>query len=426
MAFFVVVGGPPLTGFARALGAGDLVYGVIMAMPVAGGIVQVFASYFLESTGKRKFIFLFFGFIHRFLWIPIALIPLFVPPSHNAFRIWAVTILITISSTANSIVGVAFSSWMGALVPMETRGRFFSKRTMICTITGAIAGMGAGKLLDLMPGFNGYAIVFVTVALFGAADIFCFIWVKDPPMERKTEKLPFLKLLHLPFTNKNYIKLIVFVSVWCFGVNLAGPFFNVYMLEYLNMDFFTISIFCQLLGNVSTIIFIRSWGRVVDLNGNKPVLALCCSILIILPLMWIFTTPQNYYVVLLINFLAGICWPGYEMTTMNMSIWLAPEENRSIYIACYTLVTSSIGVAIAYVCGGAFLEFVRPFFESMSITFVMGQKLSGYHALFILSGLIRLFALIFLLPRVNEDNSRPPLEIVKNITSAVRNKFLAG
>ena len=42
MAFFVVIQGAPLTGFVRALGADDLIFGIIMAMPVLGGVLDVY------------------------------------------------------------------------------------------------------------------------------------------------------------------------------------------------------------------------------------------------------------------------------------------------------------------------------------------------------------------------------------------------
>lgn len=54
MVFFTITGGFPLTGFARSLGAGDFIYGVLMGLPVVGGMLQVFVSFLLETTRKRK------------------------------------------------------------------------------------------------------------------------------------------------------------------------------------------------------------------------------------------------------------------------------------------------------------------------------------------------------------------------------------
>lgn len=428
-AFFAVIGNPlggaPFTGFIRELGAGDLVYGIIMAMPVVGGILQVFASYFIESTGKRKTLFIIFGLIHRLMWIPIAIIPLLVPMSHKNIIIWSITVLITISTSANSITAVSFWSWMGQLIPMEIRGRYFSRRTMVSTITTVVAGLAVGKFLDIFKGFNGFAIVFVAVAILGAMDILCFFWIKHPPMEIPKEKTPFFKLFSEPFKNKNYMYLVFFVSTWTFGVNFAGPFFNVYMIEHLKMSYLIISLFTQVLASMATIFFIQFWGKLADRYGNKPISRICCTIAVLLPFLWLFATPQNYAILLVMNFISGICWPGLDMANLNMSVWLAPEKNRSIYVACYSLMTATIGIAFAYVCGGAFMEYIRPVLEKLDIPFLLGQKLNGFHLLFIISGLIRLAAITFLLPRVEESSAKPASKVITDTVGTIKARIQA-
>lgn len=419
MSFFSVIGTPigaaPFTGFIRALGAGDLIYGIVMAMPVLGGIIQVFASYYIETTGKRKGLFIVCGFIHRLLWIPIALVPFFFKGTNISYAIWIVTILITVSVSCNYVTSVSFWSWMGALVPSDIAGRFFSRRTMISTITTVITGLVVGKFLDSYSGLDGFAIVFITVALLGSVDILCFFWVKHPKIQVPEQKTPFFTFFKEPFTNKNYMRFVVFVSVWMFGVNFAGPFFNVYMLEHLNMGYLTISIVTQLLSSITTVVSIRYWGRLVDRFGNKPVTKICCTMAVILPFLWLFATPQNYYILFFMNFLSGICWPGLDMANLNLSVWLAPEKNRSIYVAVFALVTATFGVAFAYICGGLFMEVFRPILDISNIPFVLGQKLNAFHLLFIASGLIRLFATYAILPRVKEEGSEEATVLIKSI-----------
>lgn len=422
VSFFVVQTGSPFTGFTRLLGAGDLIYGIIMAMPVVGGVMQVFASYFLENTGKRKAIFIGFASIQRLLWIPVAIIPLIIPPDYNVVRIWAVTVLITISSITGSMSSVAFMSWMGALVPPEIKGRFFSRRMAICTFIGALGGMGAGLLLDAVPGFNGFALLYVIAAILGTLDIVCFFWIKDPPMERPSEKIPFTRLFIEPFSNKNYLRYMIFVSVWNFGVNFSSPFFNVYMLEELRMSYFTITLFAQVLGNLTTVVSVHLWGKVADKYGNKTLLKLCGLLVMPLPILWWFTNPENYWIILFINFMSGLTWPGIDIGILNLSIWLAPEKNRSIYIANYTLVTSLFGIALAYVCGGAFMQYTKPLFEQLSIPFFMGQKLSSYHVMFLLTSFMRLISIVVFLPWVHENDSKDLKVLLRNVAGAIKAK----
>ncbi|MFZ5988678.1 MAG: MFS transporter [Bacillota bacterium] len=409
------VGGPPFTGFMRALGASNFVYGIVMALPVLGAVVQIFASYYIENTGRRKPIFLIFGFIHRLLWIPIALIPLYFNFENKMITIWIITAFITVSAASNSITGVCYFSWMGDLVPMNIRGKFFSKRTAIFTSVGAITSIIIGKYLDTADGLTGYTVIFIIAALFGVSDILCFVWVKDPPMEVSKEKIPLLKLFKVPFSNKNYVRFILYASLWYFGSNMAIPFLNIYMLEYLSLSYFIMFLFIQVVSNLSTILFIIYLGKAVDLYGNKPVQVICCLLLAILQFLWIFASPNNFIIVPIIYFFNGLCMAGFELTVTNLSIWLAPDKNRSIFVANYTLIISVIGIALAYVFGGAYLEFTKPLLDHLNLPFVTGQKFNNFHSLFILSALIRIVAVIVMLPRVNEENSKSPVEIVKNL-----------
>ncbi len=422
--WFTIVNGPALTGFTRQLGAGDLIFSIIMAMPVIGAVIQVFVSFLVESTGKRKSIFLASGLINRVLWIPIASVPFIIDPNQSKVSIWVVTLLIVISGTGNSITSMAFNSWMGALVPHEVKGRFFGRRTMIYTITGGITALISGRLIDAYPGFSGFAIVFIIAAILGITDITLFFWIKDPKMPQPEDKPVFRKLFSEPYKDKNYLRYILFVAFWYFGVNISGPFFNVYMIEELRMNFLLISLFAQVSANVTTIFSIRIWGRLTDKYGSKPVMQLCCSVLFLLPLMWVFVTPESVWMVLVINLLSGIFWPGFELTALNQSIWLSPEKNRSIYIANYTLIVVVIGTGAAYLSGGAFMELTGKAVEALSIPFLNGQMLSSYHLLFMLSGTIRLLVLLLLFKRYKEENSRRAGDILNDAFRPVKARFL--
>lgn len=420
--FFTMVNGAPLTGYLRALGTSDLLYGVIMALPLLGNIAQLPTAYFMETHGHLKTIFMISGFF-RLLWIPITLVPFLIPAINQQQRLATATILIAIWAITNAQVGVTFNSWMGTLVPDGVRGRFFTKRYMIYTIIGALSGLATGKFLDLAPGFTGFAILFGVGAIFGVADIASFIGIEAPPNPVQVRP-SFKQLFRLPFADRRYMRFIDFVGVWNFGFNFAAPFFNVYMLESLKMNYFRIFFLSQIISNLATICFIQVWGRIADRYGNKPVVAICCAINITTPFIWCFVTPGNYGLFIpLIYFLIGISQPGLEVTLNNLSIWLAPEQNRSVFIATYALITSLAGSMLAYICGGAFMQVTRPLLAARSIPFLLGQSFSGFHCLFIVSALLRIVAACCFLPRFSEDHSHGVRRIYDDLQNALRGRF---
>jgi MFS family permease len=402
--YFTVVNGPPLTGFIRALGANDLIYSIIMALPMLSSVVQVLAAYLFENSGYRKLSFLISGFF-RVIWIPIVLIPLILPAKDYHARIILITILIAIYSITNSVTGVSFLSWMGDLVPSAIRGRFFSTRTMVFTMVGAVAGLLIGLFLDRLNNLVGFAILFSVVAIFGMIDIACFIWIKDPPHPPRP-KSSFRELCMEPFQNPNYVKYLSFAAVWNFGINFATPFFNVYMLENLGMKYFNVFILSQFVSNVATILFVRVWGRIADKYGSKPVLMICGTGMVMISFLWCLATPGNYLLIIpLIYVLTGIFWPGCDVTSTNLAIWLAPEKNRSAYIAMYTLAASLVGGGLAYICGGAFMEFTGPYFAQLKLPFLFGHYFNNFHSLFIIAGIVRVIAVFGLMQRVTDGQS---------------------
>ena len=59
----------------------------------------------MEKRRNRRFMFLFFGIVGRFFWIPIALVPYIFPGFSVDLRIWLVTVFVVMVFVGNSCVG---------------------------------------------------------------------------------------------------------------------------------------------------------------------------------------------------------------------------------------------------------------------------------------------------------------------------------
>ncbi|MGE5530356.1 MAG: MFS transporter [Patescibacteria group bacterium] len=417
--FFAVTTGSPLTGFAYRLGSGDFLYGVLMALPVAGGVFQLVTAYWIERVRKRKAIFMVSLILQRVLWLPIAFVPFLVPSAWPGLRIWVVICLLCLSSISGAVGGVPFLSWMGDLVPDHIRGRYFSRRNTVSTIMASLGGLAAGFFLDLKDNFTGFAVVFSAAALFGVADILCFIWVDEPPMTAG-EHVPFLTLLTYPFRDANFRRYMFFWAAWMFGVNLAAPFFNVYMLKHLNLGYLQISLYTQLLGSLATVLFVRMWGRLSDRYGSKPVMGICCAMAGVTPLLWLLPSPAMprlslALIVAGINFFGGAFWSGIDVTYLNLLLGCSPERNRSMFVAAFTLFASLVGGALAFLAGGFYLDATRAFVAGLHWR-LFGAELTNYHLLFLTTSLLRFAALLLFLPRLRENAAvYSPRQVVKEL-----------
>ncbi len=392
--FFSVSGGAPFTGFASALGTNDLQFSILMAVPVAVSFLQFFASWLMERTKKRKPMFVIAGIIQRALWIPVALVPLFVPMDKPMLRLWVVIGLISVSSVANMFMNVSFFSWLGDIVPIHIRGRYLGLRQSIQMASGLVAALLASFMLDLLPGLTGYAIVFGAVSLFGVADIAMFIWIRDPPMH-VMEHEPLFKSFSNVLKDKGFLLYLLFWTAWMFAWNLPGPFYNKYNMDQLGLSLSVTTLTGQVAYGVMAVLFVQWWGRQLDKHGHFWVLWRCGLVLCALPLVWVFAVPGSFWPMLVFSLAIGVFFSGVDLTQVQMLVTVTPQRNRSMYVAMYMVITSTVGMSLANLVGGKLLSMLG----EISFTF-WGVHFDRYKLLFAGACVLRLIIVLFLLPAI--------------------------
>lgn len=419
--FFNVTQGAPIAGFAKELGFGDLLYGVMLAMPVLGGAIQLFASYVLEKTKKRKFLFFLGGFVQRLPWLIIVILPFFITDKRILFSI--IVFLLGITAIGGAFINVSFMSWMGDLVPIDIRGRFFSHRSMLATLVSFISGLLIGAFLDRFSNLYGFAIVFIVAVILGLLDIMCFSWVYDPPMkESDFANISFWRLFRESVTHSKFSKFLLFAIFWSFALNISAPYFNLYMIKYLKMSYFDIALYVQIISNLTTILSIRVLGRLIDRFGNKPILAISTAIVSFLPYIWCFTTPNNWlFFVVLVQIFAGVFWPGIDLSFNNLALVLSPDENRSFYIAILNFFVGIVN-AFSFILGGYIIEYVAPPIISF-INNLLNIHLVEYHLVFILSGILRFSVSRIFIQKIQEERSKPVEELTNHVFRKIKRKI---
>ncbi len=418
MAMNIIVSGAAWTGFLRdIIRADDFQLGLISAIPVAANTTQLFISYIMERKRNRRFLFLFFGILGRSLWIPIGLIPFFIPEVAGSLRSWTVVVLVALIAGGNSFVNLGFNSLMGDLVPLRIRGRYFSVRQRIFMTAGIVTGLLVSWIMDSV-GMLGYTIVLVGAGVFGMADLSFFFFVEWPAMrtpapEEKQDS--FLSMIVTVFKDKNYMKVVFFYTAWYFAIFVSAPFFNVYMLENLRMDYTQITLYNQITSNVMMVLFISRWGRLMDRYGSKPILQIVTLACTIPPFLWIFTTPQATWFIIFLNLIGGTFWPPIDLGQQNLSLSQAPEKNKSMYLAVFFATANLLGIALGNAVGGGLVKGVYINLEEMKHSFI-GVTLNRYHYIFLTSAVLRLLCVLFMLPKLQEAGSHAVRPVVREVT----------
>jgi MFS family permease len=357
----VLIGGPFLTDFALRLGATNFIIGVIAAIGPLSQLLQMPSVYLVEKFRNRRAMTVYAVLAGRSFLLPIALIPLLFSPAVGL----GVLLGALIFQNALGAVGTcSWNSWMRDLIPQDRLGSFFSKRMAWATLLGIVLSLSGGWFLDnwkihhAATPLTGYTFIFslgFAAGMLGAYFIAC---IPEAALEAVPDRVSWVQRLREPFQNENFRKLIFFLAPWTFAVNLATPFFNVYLLKYLHYSL-TWVIALTVLQQGVYFAFLGVWGRFVDRFSNKTVLNISGTLFMLCILGFTFTTtPRPLLTVswlVLLMILLGVAASGVTLATNNIGLKLAPRGSATANLASISIVNSLAG-GIAPLLGGKLVD----------------------------------------------------------------------
>jgi len=351
-----------LVGYALALGASNFAIGVLAAVPFAVQFLQVPAVALVEKLRARRLVATWAAGIGRCFLITAAAAPLFGASS----AIPILVISIALYQALAAVAGCAWNSWMRDLVPETEYGRFFGRRSAATTAVATTLALSCGLLIDTwkrhLPSHPSlaYSVLFLLSAGIGMLGVWLLSITPDLPMPETTERTPVFRLLAAPFRDPNFRRLMVFLSSWNFAVNLAAPFFTVYMLKTLGYPFATVVVLTTT-SQLSNLAALGIWGSLIDRFSNKAVLRVSSPMFLLCTLAWSVTgipwlQPILLYLLFALHMLMGIATAGVALASGNAAMKLSPPGQATAYLAASGVMSAS-GAAIAPVLGGLAADF---------------------------------------------------------------------
>ena len=430
-----------LVAYALQLGADNATIGILAAIPFLTHILQIPAVYLVEQLRVRRPISVYSAFISRTSLLFVALIPFFIS---DDWRISAVIFLLVVKGSFGAVSQCAWSSWMRDLVPRADRGTIYAKRMSLATGLGMSAALAAGFYIDWakveFPAYQtySYSLLFFVAFLAGMYNVRVIAGIPEPRMASNGTN--FLQLIREPFKDENFRNLMKFIVSWNFAVNLAAPFFTVYMLKTIKLDMSAV-VALTVLSQLTNIAVIRIWGRFMDRFSNKSVLKVCGPLFIICTFLWIFTLHPSRHaltvpLLIILHMLMGISTAGTVLGSSNLAIRLAPREKASAYLATSSI-ANSLASGVAPIVGGLFSDFFAERHLSLTLKWTSPVsevsfqtfKLHHWDFFFFFAFLLGCFS-IYLLSHVKERGDVKPgvimQEFIYEMGRGVRSLSSAG
>ena len=287
-AMTTLTGGAFIVAMALLLGASNFQLGLIASLPTLVNLFQLISIWLVRRYNNRRAITVIFSFMARFPLVIIGLFPLLFPQYTSIELIIPILFFYYFSG---AIAGAAWNSWMKDLVPEKQLGAYFAKRSSLMqtlnVILSLVLALGLDYIRDYHPAFelNAYGYMFIAAGIAGL--IGTTILAKAPEPQKFLPKENIFKMLARPLRDGNFVRLLVFNSAWVFAVNIASPFFTVFMMKSMGLGLSYI-IGLTILSQVSSIFTIRIWGLFADRYSNKTIIAIGAPIYILCLVAWCF------------------------------------------------------------------------------------------------------------------------------------------
>jgi MFS family permease len=372
-----ITGGVLVTNFLMDLGASTVQIGLVASIPLAANLLQPLGAYFSERMTSRHWFCLWVYVPARLLWLILALgVGLLSQGFIDAQMLIDLTLAIAVLSYGVGALGsAAWLSWMAVLVPRRLRGRYFGLRNSASNLTSLVSVPLAGTAIALFPGgsVQGFGIALVLAMLFGLISLLFQNFMADvnpqlqqalaepdrrigeqEPVHKPPEEIDDMIETSTKEDRKRKIDFwmfLIYYSGWMFAFSLSAPFFNLYMLDNLNLSISQVTLYSSLMAGAN-LMLLTTWGWLADRFGNSLLLLGGGFVAALTPLLWLFVGTGDLSVWLwlpLLHIIMGSSISAIELCANNLQIGVSPIQNQSSYlgwIAAGAGVSGALGASL--------------------------------------------------------------------------------
>lgn len=334
--------------FALAYGASNSQIGLLAAAANLLGAAALFpGAQLVEKVGRRKPVVIWSGGVFgRLALLGLALIPLLIVDP--AIAIVAIIVLDSLRAFMFNLANPGWTSMVADLVPESMRARFFSSRNIAMGVAALLIAPLAGQMISstnsrLDSPYIGYQIAFLFAFLFGLVSTYSFSKIQEPDpseIDRHIHQRGDLRraLKHSP----GFTGLIVSALVWNLSLQIAAPFFNVFLVSTFQATAATIGVLAGI-ASLFALFGQRAFGNLIDRKGAYWVQAATGLLIPLAPLAWASITAP--WQVGIINAFSGFLWAGYSLANFNLLLELTPDTQRARAVALFQLAVFGSAVA---------------------------------------------------------------------------------
>jgi Na+/melibiose symporter-like transporter len=379
------------------MGADDKTCGMIAAIPVLAAMIQFVSPIIIERMEQKKTIIIVAAFLHRFLLGCLIFMPIL--PLTMGLRLIFTALVYLISYSLVSFATPAVSNMIISFVPQNIRGSYFGLRESYILIFSTILNLVIGKVLDIYKTENneygGYVIMYILIFIFTYINFLSFMSMKEVKMKRPVINYRIKDVFTKPLNDRKFFRIIILFFLWSIGLQIGAPFFGVYMVSGLKLDYSFITI-NGMIFSICYAVMTRIWGKLADKKSWLYVAITNIAILSVSHFMWVFIYAQSpilRYMVVVVHIMGGIAWAGVNISLFNLPFDYIPDEGRTLYLGFNAALSGIVGFGAAMLSSNMVGRFGD--FETMRFGFPVGILQIILSASGIMTGICVLYIKLF-------------------------------
>ncbi len=316
---------------------------LLNALPSLMAIISMWVGAVLVAkTASKKWFCIRSTAVGRMFYGLLAVTPFVI---HGPSLALVIVILIALMNVPASFSALSWTSLIGDLIPAERRAAFFGKRNRVVTFIGMLATLVPGLILQRFPAADipPYAALFTVSMLFSVLEVYYLVRHREHTDRRPDQTAPALyhpRLFLSYLKRRPYMRFLLGSIVFNLGWQMAWPLFNIYQIQYAGATALWISAF-TVANQLSQVLTFHFWSRFSERFGNTMMLAIACAGMALAPVLTILS--RSLYYLTALNLVTGAFLGGIGLLLFNHLLEVAPESERTSYIAHYNIVIGLVG-----------------------------------------------------------------------------------